>query len=156
MLERRTARVVLISPESRVLLMRITSVEGQPIWVTIGGEIEDGEDVHAAALREVVEETGQTDVAMGPVLWFGEQVLNIAGQPTRFIETFVLAVSDDETLSRTGWTAEERAQIEEMRWWSAGHLAETKEIVLPSVLRTRLPEILAGRVATAPELIDLG
>lgn len=155
MLERRTARVVLVSPEGRVLLMRIASVDGEAIWVTIGGRIEDGEDVHAAALREVVEETGQVDVAMGPAIWFGEQVLNIAGQPTRFVETFVLAVSDDESLSCAGWTAVERGQIEEMRWWSLGHLRETTEIVLPRALVSRLPQILGGRVAAEPELIDL-
>ena len=65
-------------------------------------------------------------------------------------------MSDDESLSRARWTTQEQAQIQDMKWWSVGHLGETSERVLPRVLSSRLPEILAGCVPAEPELIDLG
>jgi hypothetical protein len=50
---RRAARVLLLDPEDRVLLMRYD--DGPPNghhWTTPGGGLNDGEDYRAAALRE--------------------------------------------------------------------------------------------------------
>src|SRR5215469_2972472 len=58
---RRAARVILLDPADRVLLMRYDQPppNGQH-WATPGGGAEDGEDYPAAALRELAEETGWT------------------------------------------------------------------------------------------------
>src|SRR5215469_1496701 len=62
---RRAARVILLDPDERVLLMRYD--DGPPNgrhWSTPGGGLEAAEDYPAAALRELAEETGWTDIPL--------------------------------------------------------------------------------------------
>jgi ADP-ribose pyrophosphatase YjhB (NUDIX family) len=112
------------------------------LWVTLGGRIEPGESVLAAAERELREETGTIDARVGPVVWCGEQVLLIDGQLTRLKESFVLARSATSSVTETGWTAEERRVIAEMRWWSLEDLATTSSTIKPPGLNNLLRELL--------------
>ena len=62
---RLAARVVLLDPDDRVLLMRYD--DGPPNgshWTTPGGGLNDGEGFPAAALRELAEETGWSDIPL--------------------------------------------------------------------------------------------
>ena len=53
------ARVVLIAPEARVLLLKRSKAEELPGYFEIpGGEVEHHEDLITALIREVKEETG--------------------------------------------------------------------------------------------------
>ena len=60
--ERETARVLLIRPDRRILLVRFEDQRVLPkfrhFWATVGGALEAGETVEQGALREIEEETG--------------------------------------------------------------------------------------------------
>jgi 8-oxo-dGTP diphosphatase len=49
-------------------------------------------------------------------------------------ERYFLVRSEDATLSREGWTVEEREVTADHRWWSQAELAETSETVWPENL----------------------
>jgi len=75
---RPTARVVLLDPDQRLLLMRgrlPSERDGPSFWFTVGGGLEPGESLFEGAAREVLEETGLTDVTLGPIIWRDEIVL---------------------------------------------------------------------------------
>jgi 8-oxo-dGTP pyrophosphatase MutT (NUDIX family) len=148
---RRTSRVVLLDPDDRILLMRLAvgpqaasgSGDGdQALWVTLGGRIEPGESVLTAAERELREETGIGDAIVGPVVWYGEQVLKINGTPRLLKETFVLARCSSSTFNDRGWSVEERSAIAEMQWWSLGELAAASQAIKPPGLGVLLRELL--------------
>lgn len=71
MRERLTARVLLFDVQGRILLLK-GRLPNRPMhtssWFTVGGGVEPGETLEAAALREIAEETGFSDVELGPVV----------------------------------------------------------------------------------------
>jgi 8-oxo-dGTP pyrophosphatase MutT (NUDIX family) len=153
MKERKTARVVLIDEHQRILLMKINAVgvgaAGEAnaprlMWVTLGGRIEEGENVLEAARREIEEETGLLNVEVGPPVFYGEQVLEVRGEPVHFKETFVLARTRTGALSDAGWSDEERKVVVDLRWFTRDELKTTTDIIKPPRLAEYVDGIITG------------
>ena len=146
--ERLTARVLLLDPDGRILLMkgRLPSAPSAPgAWFTVGGGVEPGETLAEAAAREIFEETGFTDAVVGPVLWAGEQIHHDRkGRPVRVLERFMLARCAGGVPSSAGWQALEREFVDDIRWWTQAELAACDEPVFPADLAARLAAVLDG------------
>ncbi|WP_040797198.1 NUDIX hydrolase [Nocardia higoensis] len=89
---RTSARVVLLDERDRILLMRGNDPKTpeSPFWFTIGGGVEPGESLRAAAVRELWEETGYTadpDALRGPI-WRRVAVFPFDGELIRAEELF--------------------------------------------------------------------
>jgi len=154
MRERLSVRVLLLSPEKRILLFkyRNTAPNGQryPCWSTAGGGRDPGESVEQTAAREVLEETGISGVKLGPVVWYGEDNERCGDRSILFKEHFIVAFAPSESLDTSGWTDWERDQIVAVRWWSAAELRESTENIFPRNLGTLIEPVLAGTYPAAP------
>ena len=162
MKERVTACLLLLDPRDRILLMQVDGGEvsgpgayRSAKWITLRGRVEAGETVYEAAAREAREETGQSDIEIGPIVWYGEHVLTIRGIPHLLKESFFAARAERPELSDAFWTDEERRVVKAIRWWSLADLRETAEIILPRVLPALLPDVLDSRYGDAPLRIEL-
>lgn len=145
-------RVVLLSPDARVLLFKYRNLgpcgTPRPCWTLAGGGREEGETIAQTAVREIAEETGMTDVRLGPVVWYGEDGHRSGDWKHLFKEHFILAFAATETLDQAGWTDHERREILETRWWTLEDLRVTEEVIYPPGLADHLPPLLAGRYPT--------
>ncbi|MFJ2741326.1 NUDIX hydrolase [Streptomyces sp. NPDC087440] len=145
---RKVARVILLDPEDRVLLMHGYEPEepDRKWWFTPGGGLEGDETPAEAALREVAEETGITDVELGPVLW--QRVCSFVFDGRRWDqeEWFFLARTRQTETDMTGLTELERRSTAGLRWWSSAALSATRETVYP----TRLAELLRTLLDEGP------
>jgi 8-oxo-dGTP pyrophosphatase MutT (NUDIX family) len=144
--KRLAARVLLFDDHDRVLLFfGIDPRTRDGWWFTAGGGVEDGEDLHQAALREVAEETGLLlDAAdlHGPV-WRRTASFSWAGSDLEQTEFFFAARTGGFELDTSGFNALERDTVRDHRWWSAADLATTADQVYPVELPNRLGEAVA-------------
>jgi 8-oxo-dGTP pyrophosphatase MutT (NUDIX family) len=148
MRERRTARVLLLDPENRILLLkgRLPSDPGAPaMWFTVGGGVEPDETLEAAARREILEETGFRVAEIGEVLWRTEELFkDRKGRPILIKAAFMTARCAGGEPSRQGWDALEREFVDDIRWWTLADLISTSEPVYPPDLAKKLTSVLKG------------
>ncbi len=162
---RNSIRILLINDHQELLLMgandpKITSKHGSyqgRFWFPIGGEIEKGESLMEAAVRELKEETGldQEAVKFGPVVWFGEFEMILSGKLTRLKQQFLVAHTNQKSTTLENLTAEEKQNIEKLQWFSLEAICQSKEVIFPVVLKDHLPDILEGKYPNKPMWIDL-
>ncbi|CAN5451835.1 NUDIX hydrolase [soil metagenome] len=154
MRDRLTARVLLFDPRGHILLVRGRAAEATDapsFWFTVGGGVDPGETLEAGALREIAEETGFTDVELGPVVWVRASVFTLAdGEAVVLKESYFVARCPGGEPSRAAWEPHEVALMDDMRWWSPDEIAAAEEMIYPERLRELLPEIVAGRLPTTP------
>jgi 8-oxo-dGTP pyrophosphatase MutT (NUDIX family) len=158
---RTAVRILLLNTRGQILLMRVdaptwTHQDGQvggSFWCTIGGGIEAGETLEAAAYREVFEETGRKDVRLGPPVWFGEGPMIIDGETILKKETYVVGWLETDDVSRDHFTSEEKELVKELRWWDVADIARSTERIYPSKLAALMPDVMASRFPK--ELVNL-
>jgi 8-oxo-dGTP pyrophosphatase MutT (NUDIX family) len=157
MRRRLTARVVLLDPLDRVLLMKgrlPTRRDGPGAWFPIGGGAEPGETVLEAAAREIREETGFAEFELGPLVGRREGMMRLAGdEEVWFDEHYVLARCAGGEPVRHGWQADEHDLIDDIRWWTLAELSATEERVFPPAFAVLLGDILAERLPDPPPVI---
>ncbi|MCD2464129.1 NUDIX hydrolase [Streptomyces sp. MBT42] len=159
---RRVARVVLLDADDRVLLLHGYEPDhpDQTWWFTPGGGLEGDETRQEAALRELAEETGITDIDLGPVLWTRYCSFPFDGRRWDQDEWYYLArTRRTEAAPRPQALTElENRSLAGLRWWTSAELSAARETVYP----TRLAELLRtlldegpprAPVVLAPEIV---
>lgn len=151
---RRAARAAVLDPAGSVFLFRYDNEEVGVHWAMPGGGLDPGETPQEGVRRELREETGWTDVRIGPVLCLWEHDFTRAGVPVRQHEHIFLAHAPRR--DPVGDLAASHAEdgILRWRWWSPEELADAGEPLWPP----QLPELLADLRRNGPPAtpVDLG
>jgi 8-oxo-dGTP pyrophosphatase MutT (NUDIX family) len=145
---RPSSRVVLTDSAGRVLLFQgfDPARPQEHFWFTVGGGVEDGEELRDAAVREAFEETGlklSPESLVGPI-WRRRAVFSFDGETFDAEEWFFYAsVDGDLAVDTSGFNDVEETTISGYRWWTAEELESTEDTVYPVQLAELLPELTA-------------
>ena len=156
---RKVARVVLLDPDDRILLLHGHEPDdpSDDWWFTPGGGVEGDETREEAAIRELAEETGITDVELGPVLWRRTCSFPFAGRRWDQDEWYYLARTADRHRTAPvaqGLTELERRSVAGARWWTCRELTEAHETVYPTRLAGLLRTLLDEGPPARPQVLD--
>ncbi|WP_217141739.1 NUDIX hydrolase [Streptomyces sp. AC627_RSS907] len=153
---RKVARVVLLDPGDRILLLHGHEPDdpADDWWFTPGGGVEGDETREEAARRELAEETGITDVELGPVLWRRRCSFPFAGRRWDQDEWYYLARTTQTTTEAAGLTELERRSVVGARWWTCEELSRARETVYPTRLAGLLRTLLDEGPPAGPVTLD--
>ena len=152
---RLSVRVLLLDEQDRLLLFRAEDADtGNVFWFPTGGGLEDGEDVRAAAAREVAEETGLTDLVLGPEVWRRRHVFSWRGVHLDQRERWFMARVAHFGPDGAGMTEAEKTDLTAHRWWSLVEMDAATDDLTPRDLAMRLRALLADGPPATP--IDVG
>jgi len=133
----------MLDPADRILLIQLhDAVGGATWWVMPGGGVDADESDEVAARREVLEETGLTELDLGPWIWERRHVFDWRGETYDQRERFYLGRVEAFAPTFTKLADDEQELVQGMRWWSLEELeTATDEFAprtLPKLLRTLL------------------
>jgi 8-oxo-dGTP pyrophosphatase MutT (NUDIX family) len=156
---RRTgARMLIIDPEDRVLLIEEAWSEGPETpwrhWLTPGGGVEADESLPRAATREVIEETGlridlPADTAAVLVhrrewswgdVHYDQTDHYFAARVARAFLAVPAAATAMEALTTVG-----------SRWWSVAELRASSAVLIPPMIADVLAEVVAADALSRPQ-----
>jgi 8-oxo-dGTP diphosphatase len=163
---RHTARLIVLDPNQRLLLIRFQdstihkpdgTPSSEPFWATVGGEIEGGETFRQALIRELKEETGLTedDAQISRCIWHGEHELKFGGEMVHFHEQFALARVRQCEIRMEGMTEYEHQVCRGHKWWTLPEIRTSREKIYPPNLAALVEPILRGALPVKPMRIEL-
>jgi 8-oxo-dGTP pyrophosphatase MutT (NUDIX family) len=150
---RRAARVVVLDPLDRVLLINArdpANPGGSGWWEVPGGGIDPGETSVEAVRRELWEEAGIHEAEIGPCIWTQTVEFTFGGWHFEQDEWVHLARCDGITSGPRGLEALEVLAFGEQRWWSLDELVGRMPRTIPYRLTEFLPGLLEGSLPETP------
>jgi 8-oxo-dGTP pyrophosphatase MutT (NUDIX family) len=144
---RRSARVVLLDRDQRVLLLKFffdpTDAGRGHGWVTPGGGVDAGEPLQEAAARELREEVGFVvrPELLGRPVAYSTGYADVGWARGTFRDDFFFYRVDAHHVDTTGMEALERLHHAGHRWWRLDELTDSTEIIYPFGLAPFLDQI---------------
>ena len=153
---RRSARVLIVDGEDRVLLLKALPDPAFPdhewSWITPGGGVDAGESLAQAAVREAREEVGLAltlDDLVGPVA-FGHGYVPLGQFSGIFRDDYFLVRVDAHEVDTSAMEEFEAGNHLGHEWWTVADLETTSDAIVPLGLAPLLADLIAGRVPVEP------
>ena len=148
---RHAARILLLDEAGRLLLFGNNEWrQDRTLWMTPGGGVDAGETHEEAATRELWEETGQRDIAIGPCVWTRSFTFRWQDQHWDQRERFFIARCEQFEPSAANRLAYEESILSLHRWWAADEILASKDYFVPRALAGLLPHLVAGDFPPEP------
>ena len=157
-IRRQGARAVLLTQDRRILLMQFKEpASGAVFWIMPGGGLEQGESETVGLLRELSEEVGRNDYAVGPAVWNRSSRFTWDGQQYEQKDTYYLIETEAFDPDEGGqMDEEERIAFRSFRWWSVDEILESNEMFAPRRMGEQLKVLLERLKGDEPvEIVDV-
>ncbi len=125
----------------------------EDLWILPGGGMESGESAQDAVVREVFEETGQSQVVPQAQIWRREFLVDATQVLMR--QRYFLIPIVRFSPSASALLGDEGAWLQEYRWWSIVELQREQPLVEPPLLTDALQILFKEGIPSQPIDVDL-
>jgi len=139
--QRKVVRALIVSPESRILLLHL-HLGNKSIWITPGGGIEDQENRHTALQRELYEEIGRDNWDIGFPVWERSHTFDFEGETLTQHEVFYWVESEWFNPPETMPDAHENQYFGGFKWWTVEDIINSQDEFTPKDLGRFFKELL--------------
>ena len=146
-------RAVLMSPQGRVLLMKIQGSRGT-IWITPGGRREAGETAPETLRRELREETGFNLISDSQEIWVRHGTFFKGGERLQERERFFYVPCEEFVPVTKSMEDAELSCFREYRWWPVSEVKDSPDRFVPAKLGTLLEDLQVN--GPSPDAIETG
>jgi 8-oxo-dGTP diphosphatase len=161
MIERPSARLILLDPQDRLFLFNVHTPSvydpahpfHEPFWVMIGGKVDPGEDYSEAAAREAQEETSLTMRGEIRWVWSRERTMHWRDRLVLHRERFFLGYATNTAVDTSTLDPHEKSWTLGHRWWTADEIAASSERFEPMDLGKRLRTLLVDGPPIEPTIL---
>lgn len=130
---RKAVRAILISPNNKVLMMKILSpYTNKSFWITPGGGLENKESIDNAIKRELKEELGLTNFELGSLVWLREHTFT--WEEKRICQNEEYYIVHTEEFKPIIADKIEAKFLQEFRWWSLKDIEKSEENFTPKTI----------------------
>jgi ADP-ribose pyrophosphatase YjhB (NUDIX family) len=126
---REAVRAVILDDDDHVLLVRFEFPSGIEVWALPGGGLEPGETDEQGLRRELHEELGLDDVAIGPHVWSREHVIPMhTGHDGQRDRIHLVRMPRFDPHPVIGWERLRAEFVVGMAWWSPAEIAAATDV----------------------------
>ena len=155
---RHIARALVFDPDDRLLLIEYQAVRPidpsrpdlRSFWFMPGGGLEPGETHEAACRRELSEEIGVHDVALGPLVATCDGPFRLFDKARDARERYFVVRLPDDRVDTSRLAETEDNPVRGTRWWRLDDLARSRERVEPAGLADLARAVASGDVPPVP------
>lgn len=155
------ARALVFDPANRLLLIEYEAVrpidpakpDALGFWFMPGGGLEPGETHEEACRRELSEEIGVVDVALGPCVAVCDGPFHLFRTPRHARERYFVVRLPSDVVDTSRLAETEDNPVRGTRWWPLDDLAASAERIEPAGLAALAQRIASGDVP--PEAVRL-
>lgn len=154
---RKSSRAIVLNKFNQIFLFKYRFdylADGDTIWITPGGSLEEDESFEDALKRELFEEMGvQLDKECLEIYYRNPLYTLKSGEVVQSIEKFFLVYLEDEQFSYANWSDSEKKRMLEGKWWSIEEIQQSEDMFFAKDIIRILTELLNNRIPSESQEI---